>query len=244
MKVKGLVLASAALLLSTSGAANAGGVKFLTELLGLTKAERPALEFSTAAGRARYLNELSRSGKLDDLASRLGISKAELDDIAALRNPLWINNGPATKVSSLYDGATSQILDDLQNYLKANTQAALTQQQLEDIINAAVTKTIETTAKETNSGLSFEVLTGKLKIERSYTGSLGKLTLGEINIYKVSGVVASTAFARKELVDRAEFSACVKEALGKVKKIVTEEWKLPPLLPDVKPRTAMPEIPH
>jgi hypothetical protein len=231
MKLKGLVLVSIAVLLSTSGAANAGGAKFLTELFQLgRKAERPALEFVTTSGR-RYLNELSGVSKteLDNLASRLGISKPELYDLAT--------HGRATKVSSLYDGATSQILDDLQNYLNANTQTALTQQRLEGMINAAVTKIIETTAKETNSGLSFEMLTGRLKIERSYTGSLGRVTAGEINIYKVSGAVASAVYVCKELVDRAQFNACVKEALGKVKTIVTEEMQRPSLLPDAKLQT-------
>jgi lipoprotein-anchoring transpeptidase ErfK/SrfK len=203
MKLNGLALVSVAVLLSMSGAANAQAV--LTELarFGL-KAERPLVS-ELRTGTAIKLRTESRVSRLGD------------DPLAKPLANFSLRYDAGKKVSSIYDDATSQILDNV----NANV-GQLSQQQLESIINASVIKAIGSAAKEPNRVLTFEVATGKLTVNWSYTGTWGKVTVGEINVYKVSATAAAGVFACMELVE-PEHTSCVKAALAEAKTRVTEE---------------------
>jgi hypothetical protein len=129
---------------------------------------------------------------------------------------LWMSRALITNVSSAYHDATPQILDNLQN---ANTEA-LTQQQLQDIINTAIKRVLDSSTQEKKPGLTFELLDCKLAVDWSYTGWLGKVTGGDINVCDVGAVVAAGIFACKAKKP-AEFAQCVRAQLEAVKKAAT-----------------------
>jgi hypothetical protein len=145
------------------------------------------------------------------LASIVGLVFVSIVGFIAVN--LSMSTATIAKVSSLYDDAAPQIFDNLQN---SNIEG-LTQQQLESIISAAVKKAIDD--EETNSGLTFEVLTCKLTVEWSYAGSWGKLTAGEINLCKVTAVVTASVLACKKF----EFLPCAKAQLNRVERAVIRE---------------------
>jgi len=155
------------------------------------------------------------------------ISKSE-GAFSAVRNLFRVvRRGTDLKVSSLYGEATPQILNAL------NAPEALTQQQLESIINAAVKKAIESAAKEEGSGITFEALTGKLKVDLSYTTAFAKVIPGEVNVYEISAAVAAGVIACK---DQPGFIECAKAALAKAavaKEMVSESARIPEKTPTI-----------
>jgi hypothetical protein len=127
---------------------------------------------------------------------------------------------PSQKVSSLFDRADQNILHDL-NAL----HGALTRQQIDNIIQEEVLKNVQSETSQPNSGIKFEALTGKLTIESSYILRGVKVTGGDVNIYKVSGVLAGSVYSCNAL-DSKGFNDCAKAALAKVGSVVAKELKL------------------
>ena len=104
-----------------------------------------------------------------------------------------------------------------------------------------MTKNVESAEKETDSGIHFAALTGKLKIEWSVSSRLATVSVGEVNIYKLSSAVAGGVAVCKGL-DRPKFDECAKAALTILKKLATEQMELKSA--DSKETKSGPEIPH
>jgi hypothetical protein len=124
------------------------------------------------------------------------------------------------RVSKFYKHAEQIILNDL-----VRNTGHLTKPEIEKIINDEVTKTILKTASQPKSGISFEVLTGKLTIDSSRTVVGIKLAWGEVNIYKVSAALAASVVACEALA-APDLKACVKAVLAKAGSAVDQELKL------------------
>jgi hypothetical protein len=124
-------------------------------------------------------------------------------------------NNPIYKVSSLYEG-TEKIIDDLNINVFLSTQ-----EQLEKIINQKVIESIQTLANKPDSGITFDLLTGRLKLGLRY----GIFTAEEVNLYKVTTLIAGGILACRYLNN---FNECVTAALATVREGVEKELKLEP----------------
>jgi hypothetical protein len=182
--------------------------------LGLLKRDR----FSTGLP----LSDIDRSLDPYDLYdpyvydSLKRLSRRDIEQITERLYERRASDKISKQVSSLYNEASPNILNDL------TESTGPTNEQILSIINNNLKKVIENTAKDKDSGLTFEPLTGKVKIGVSYKGRLGKVTVGEINVYKVSAIVAASVYVCAEAPGYRE---CVEDALDKVKTAVSKELK-------------------
>jgi hypothetical protein len=87
----------------------------------------------------------------------------------------------SVKVHSLYDQAEPDIISDIND-----SHRVLTESQINSLINRELVNTINADTKKSGSNISFEILTGKLKIQKSTTLSGIDISAGEVNVYKVS----------------------------------------------------------
>jgi hypothetical protein len=236
MKTKLLAVVSTGALLLMSGPADAGGASGLAKWLFNLERSGPQVFKFERSGTGLFNLERSGTGLLKSERSFDDLLKSESDLLKSersLERALLPSAQPRRdiidlKVSSLYDEATPEILDALK-------VPELTQQQLEEKITQAVKKAIESAEKEKGSGITFEPLTGKLKVDLSYTTPLGKVKVGEVNIYVVSAVAAAGVFA---CLNQPGYNECAKAALAKVgsavaKEMVPESARIPEKTPTI-----------
>jgi hypothetical protein len=133
------------------------------------------------------------------------------------------------EVASLFSRARPRILDHLKPRI-----GKLTQADVEKTLSSDLTEVIEKAAGDPKSGITFEALTGKLKVESSMLLKGVKVTGGEVNVYKVTAVLAGGIVAcaltknysenRKETLTKKdkEMSRCIEAALAKVKAEVAD----------------------
>jgi hypothetical protein len=113
-----------------------------------------------------------------------------------------------THVHNIIEGAKSSITSDLSGY-----GDLLTRDVAEQAIRTNFVKVVEEQAKS-DPNISFELLTGKLKIDSSLTFAGAKISLGEVNMYKIASVAAVGVVACKGL-HASQFQSCVDAALAK-----------------------------
>jgi hypothetical protein len=121
------------------------------------------------------------------------------------------------KVHGLYEQAEPRIIADI-----TDSNSTLTKRQIDSLINKEIVSTINADTKKSNSDISFEVLTGKLKIHKSKTVLGIDVSAGEVNIYKVSAILASGVCACQKL-STEKFRNCVDAAVANVGTIVAKE---------------------
>jgi hypothetical protein len=124
--------------------------------------------------------------------------------------PDYYNFHLSVKVHTLYDRAEPQIITDINH-----AHGSLTQSQVDSIINRELVKTITIDSSKPNSNISFEVATGKLKVQRSATMLGVDFTVGEVNVYKISAIVAGSVYGCQKLTG-SQFHNCVNRAFDGV----------------------------
>jgi hypothetical protein len=117
------------------------------------------------------------------------------------------------KISLLFDETTPRIKDNL--------ASPITEESLERIVKEQLTKVINNAAKEPNSGLTFEALTGNLKVDSSLNTPAGKVTTGQINIYKLAAYIAGIAYLCQ--IQGADLDECAKTISDKIATFVREK---------------------
>lgn len=122
--------------------------------------------------------------------------------------------------------ATSLFIDAKPNIsLKLNAHFQyLTKQEIEEIIRSEFRKAAENTAKQLDSGVSFEIARGKLKIGASKTIAGVNVTFGELNVYKTSAVIASSIIAACKAFVSNELRKCLNSVLSKAESTVTNDF--------------------
>jgi hypothetical protein len=103
-----------------------------------------------------------------------------------------------------------------------DAHGALTKRQVESVVNNELVSTITERTKEPGSDISFEILTGKLKIQKVKTVRGVNISGGEVNIYKISEILAGIIYACEKL-STPQFSNCVDAAVAEVRAIVIKE---------------------
>jgi hypothetical protein len=110
-------------------------------------------------------------------------------------------------VSSYFSNAQPKLANDLTALtpplLKATVQG---------IVEADLKNVAENAAKNSDSKVTFEAFSGKLKIESSTTVAGMKVTGGEVNVYTVAGAITGGVMACNALTD-ATFKNCVDAAI-------------------------------
>lgn len=130
---------------------------------------------------------------------------AHLDTYATYNQNLY----GAHKLTSVIDSAKPKIDSDLLPY---TTDISVTQ--ADHIIKSDLISTINKITDKPDSGITFEVLSGKLKIESKFSMGGVNISGGEINVYKISGAAAVGVAACRGL-GASEFQSCVNAALAK-----------------------------
>jgi hypothetical protein len=156
-------------------------------------------------GPSRELQEKSPS--IADLTKAIAIKESKAAVVA--RDP----SGPISKVSSLYEGAET-VFDD-------TNVRVLTQEQIETMINAKLNENFKKLASKPDSGIEFDVLTGRLKLRLRY----GPFTADEVNLYKITGIIGVGILACKKLDN---FRECANATLATVNDTVAKELNLGP----------------
>jgi hypothetical protein len=133
-----------------------------------------------------------------------------------LANSLVPNDPSVSKATSLWLSAEPQMLSQL-----ASAGPMLTRDQAEIIIQSEIAKIVQTAANTPNSGITFEVLSGKLTIESSVTIGGVKIAGGDLNVYKVSGMLAGSVVACNAAA--TQFDTCVNAALKGIGNLVAKE---------------------
>ena len=116
--------------------------------------------------------------------------------------------GQPSSVRKVRNQAVPKIVTDLQpfgNHLTKDEAAAILRREL------AAAATI--TARQ-NPRVEFEVLTGKLKVAAAYDMKRARVSVGEVNLYRVAALGAAGVVACRELQARG-FQACVGRAVAK-----------------------------
>jgi hypothetical protein len=131
-------------------------------------------------------------------------------------------NSPSQEVTALFSQTEPQIIDDL-----AALGGNLSQSKVANVISADVAKTLQNVAATSESGITFEVLSGKLKFNSYRTVRGAKVSLGEINVYKVSLTLAGAVVACTSL-GTSELTTCVKEAIAAVGDVVRSQMDINP----------------
>lgn len=124
--------------------------------------------------------------------------------------PNYYNLHLSMKVHDLFDQAEPHIFAEI-----SHAHGTLTESQVNSIINRELVKTITTNSSKPNSNISFEVATGKLKVQRSATVLGVDFTIGEVNVYKVSAIVAGSVYGCQKLAG-SQFHNCVSRAFDGV----------------------------
>jgi hypothetical protein len=127
------------------------------------------------------------------------------------------------EASSLFFTAEPKIL----GHLRARS-GQLTLANVEKVLRSDLADTIAKAASRPNSGITFEALTGKLTIDSSkYVGGI-KITAGEVNVYKVSVMLAGGVAACSMFTKKKSFSNCIKAAFAKVETFIAKQMELLP----------------
>jgi hypothetical protein len=172
------------------------------------------------------LSIVDRQSNLDDFLTSKSILNARTQVQALNQRPIFaaiqenvINQNSlemSGKISPLFEQAEPKILNDLDM-----NAGRLTQSKIKEIVIEEIKKTIQEAESQPNSGITFEVLTGKLTIDSSRPIFGITLTGGEVNVYKISatlagGVWACNAAAGEFTFNVGEFEKCAKAALEQV----------------------------
>jgi hypothetical protein len=185
--------------------------------------------------------ELGRAAMPDDvgLAARLGSSTFKYDveesvtetfarqsrpllDSPRIRLPsyTWNKADQARRYSRFFDVAEPKIVDEL-----STLSPPITAQDAENIIKTQLATAIQQAKNGNDSEIAFEVLTGKLTIDSSKMVFGSKVSGGQVNIYKVTSVVAgSVAACTGEVVE--SFKPCVRKALAKATDEIAREFEV------------------
>jgi hypothetical protein len=94
----------------------------------------------------------------------------------------------------LLNSTQPAITADLERY-----RSNLTMTQADDIIQNELIKASEDAEKKSNSGITFEILPGKMKVDSQFSLSGIKITGGEANVYKIASTAALGAAACRGL---------------------------------------------
>jgi hypothetical protein len=161
----------------------------------------------TDVGEAQEVEGL-RLAKPAPLAVRRG-KAAELDFL----NEVQTYNLSA-KVNDLYAQAGPGIITKIND-----AHGTLTKSQVESVVNNELVSTITEKTKEPGSDISFEIFTGKLKIQKVTKVWGVDISGGEVNIYKISEALAAIIYACEKL-SAPQFSNCLDAAVTQVQAIV------------------------
>lgn len=172
----------------------------------------PQMNFDTSGSLANSM----RIGKLADAKANQPKSFSPFQDEEKLAPPI-VTSRPAvifnnqdfsvSGVSSYFSNAQPKLSYDL-----ASLKPPLSKATVEKIVEQDLKDTAENAAKNPNSKATFEVLSGKLKIESSTTISGLKIAGGEVNVYAVAGTITGGVMACNALTD-ASFKTCVDAAI-------------------------------
>jgi hypothetical protein len=146
----------------------------------------------------------------------------------ALPNPSVANtvghearlDSASQKIAVLFSQAEPRIIDDL-----LALDGNLSQSKVANVISSDVAKALQSTEAVSESDITFEVLSGKLKFNSYRTVRGTKISLGEVNVYKVSLILAGTVVACASL-GASELTSCVKETLATAGDIVRKQMEL------------------
>jgi hypothetical protein len=136
--------------------------------------------------------------------------------------PSGLNGAPT------YDLHLNATVDDL--YAQAgpgivaklkDAHGTLTKNDVESVISNELVSTINDKMKKPGSDISFEILTGKLKIQKAKTIWGVDISGGEVNIYKISEALAAMLYACEKL-SSPQFSNCLDAVMADVRTIVIE----------------------
>ncbi len=174
-----------------------------------------------APASARALTP-SIAPQLDPFARLQTVTQAGDDAFAAygqssLPRPVIVPNLLAQPYQNVAPSAAANFFSRVEPTM-IDDLAARRPLQLDDAISA-VRRNLQSAAqqaeKEPAAKVSFEVLTGKLKIDASKTIAGVKVSGGEINLYTTSMTVGTAAVACNAVADK-EFKSCVADATTKI----------------------------
>lgn len=142
-------------------------------------------------------------------------------------SPLTTANAGRSLMERQSDNVTVLFAQVQQNIIAQLEQSptALSKDQLENIIKAEFQKELQQANQKPDSGVTFEVLTGSLKIEASTTIARVKVSAGEVNIYKVSTVLAGGFVSCAVFVGRPGFEECTKTAFARIGTEIANEMR-------------------
>ena len=200
-------------------------------LNGGTKALRPSdvsASFSTSATSSSRFDpsgSLGTTMKLGKIADALANPNQQFDifapretgklgpatdvRVSSSQPVVILNNGDLNRsgISSYFSTAEPKLVDDI-----SSLKPPLSKDAVERLVKRDLVKVAESVAKSSDSPASFEVLSGKLKIDSSTTVGGIKIKGGEVNVYAVTGVIAGGVMTCNALVD-ANFKSCVDAAV-------------------------------
>jgi hypothetical protein len=180
----------------------------LHDLAGVSKLVRESSTISTEMPRAGDFHEVFPSysnGPTLPPETEIPLRVAHFDAFATYNQ----NFHSSHKLTELIRSAQSKIDTDLSPY---NTDVSI--KQADEIIKSDLVTAISDAKDKPNSGITFEVLSGKLKVDSKFSMGGVNISGGEINVYKVSGAAAIGVAACRGL-GASEFQACVNSALAK-----------------------------
>jgi hypothetical protein len=156
--------------------------------------------------------KLDPNQRLGDFGTPQGagtLNTTSQSDVLGARPVIACGNSDFGKstFSSYFSTAEPKLADDL-TVLKP----PLSRNVVENIVKRDLASTAQAASTTAGSNLSFEVLTGKLKVETSRTIGGMKITGGEINLYVVGGAITGSVLACNALAD-LKFRNCIEAAI-------------------------------
>ena len=127
--------------------------------------------------------------------------------------PSGVTDDLGKMVYALFAEAKPKIFQDVFPFYVINQP--FSQPAVDDIIREEISTTIEVAKSQPDSNVAFDVVSGKLTISSSMTVFNVKVTAGEVNVYKVSAVLAGgIVLCGKGWID--DFQKCFADAFAKV----------------------------
>lgn len=153
--------------------------------------------------------EVNPNRRADIFATREGGRVDSAPQISPSRPLVVLNNGDlnSSGVASYFSMAEPKLSNDISVLGPPLSSAAV-----EIIVKRDLKNVAESAAKTSDSKVTFEALSGKLKIDSSITIGGIKIAGGEVNVYAVAGAITGGVMACNALVD-ASFKNCVDSAI-------------------------------
>lgn len=193
-----------------------GGLAFEAAGGGSTNTLRSSSDISGTLGSTFRAGRIADAGF--DPNQRLGnlgregtetLNTTSQSQLVAKQPIVTFNNGDYSKsaISSYFSTAEPKLVDDL-----TALKPPLSKSVVEDIVKRDLARVAEAASTTAGSNVSFEVLTGKLKVDASRTIGGIKITGGDINLYVVGGAITGGVLACNALAD-VKFKSCVDSAI-------------------------------